>query len=119
MAISLGKDCSIAFGGIPVPGVRDVTVDLSVSSIQVDPFGSRANASYSTGYSYSVTVDTIDEDAAITAAGLAISGETVAVTATGLPSGLVFIVSAVGDAQPLDGVRAYSIALAQSIGGLR
>lgn len=119
MAISLGRDCAISFGGVPVPGVRDVTVDLSTSSIQVDPFGTRANASYSTGYSYSITIDTIDDAAATTAAGFAVSGETVSVTATGLPSGLVFIVTAVGDAQPLDGLRAYSIALSQSIGGLR
>ena len=119
MAISLGRDCLIAFGGIPVPGVRDVTLDLATTSIQVDPFGSRANASYSTGYVYSITIDTVDSDAAIAAAGFAVSGETIAVTATGLPSGLVFIVSGVGDAQPLDGLRAFSISLAQSIGGLR
>jgi len=119
MGISLGKDCSLSFGGIPVPGVRDVSVDLQTTSIQVDSFGGRPGASYSTGYSYSLTVDTIDEDAAITAAGFAVSGETVAVSATGLPSGLVFIVTGVSDGQPLDGVRAFSISLALSIGGLR
>jgi hypothetical protein len=119
MGISLGRDCSILFGGIAVPGVRDVSVDLQPTTIQVDAFGTRAGASYSTGYSYALTVDTIDDAAAITAAGFAVSGETIAVSATGLPSGLVFIVTGVSDGQPLDGVRAFSISLAQSIGGLR
>lgn len=119
MGISLGKDCSIAFAGIAVPGVRDVTLDLATSSIQVEPFGQRAAVAYSTGYGFTLTVETIDEDAAITASALAISGATVAVTATGLPAGLVFIVDGVGDAQPLDGLRAYSIHLTQSIEGLR
>lgn len=119
MGLSLGKDCAIAFAGVPVPGVRDVTIDLQVSAIQVDPFGTRAQASYSTGYGFVLNVETIDEDAAITAEALAISGETVAVTATGLPSGLVFIVGGVSDAQPLDGMRAYSISLSLSMDGLR
>lgn len=119
MGISLGKDCSIAFNGVAVPGVRDVTKELQAVTLAVDPFSSRANAAYSTGYAYSVTVDTIDEDAAITAEAYAISGETLAVTATGLPAGLVFVVDRVSDGQPLDGVRAYSISLVQSIGGLR
>lgn len=119
MGISLGKDCAIAFNGVPVPGVRDVTRELTAQTITVDPFASRANASYSTGYAYSLTVDTIDEDAAITAEALVISGQPIAVTATGLPSGLVFVVDRVSDGQPLDGLRAFSISLSQSIGGLR
>lgn len=119
MGISLGKDCSISFDGIPVPGVRDVSVDLQASTLQIDAYGARASASYSTGYSYSLTIDTIDDAAAVTAANLAVSGDTVAVTATGLPSGLVFIVTGVGDGQPLDGLRAFSISLEQSMGGLR
>jgi len=119
VGISLGKDCSLAFNGVAVPGVRDVTKELQAATIAVDAFASRANAAYSTGYVYSLTVDTIDEDAAITAEALAISGETVAVTATGLPAGLVFVVDRVSDGQPLDGLRAFSISLSQSIGGLR
>jgi len=119
VAISLGKDCSLAFDGSAVPGVRDVTVDTAGETIAVNPFATRANASYSTGYMVSIVVDTIDDSAASAAQALAISGGTVTVTATGLPSGVVCVVADVSDGQPLEGVRGFSIRLEQSMGGLR
>lgn len=120
MAISLGRNCSLAFGGVAVPGVRDVTIDTQASTIEVDQFGSRVNAVYQTGYSFTMTVETIDDTVADDAHTAQYSGAVSLVTATGLPSGgLYFVVTGVSDAQPLDGVRAFAIELKQSISGLR
>jgi hypothetical protein len=119
VAISLGKDCSLAFGGTPVPGVRDVTIDTQASTIELEQFGSRVNYVYQTGYSFTLTVETLDSTVADAAHTAQYSGAISAVTATGLPSGLYFVVAGVSDAQPLDGVRAFSIELKQTLYGLR
>jgi len=119
MAISLGRNCSLAFGGTAVPGVRDVTIDTQASTIEVDQFGSRVNSVYQTGYSFTMTVETIDDTVADAAHTAQYSGAISAVTATGLPAGLYFVVAGVSDAQPLDGVRVFSIELKQTLYGLR
>jgi len=119
MAISLGRNCSLAFGGTAVPGVRDVTIDTQASTIEVDQFGSRVNYVYQTGYSFTMTVETIDDTVADAAHTAQYSGAISAVTATGLPAGLYFVVAGVSDAQPLDGVRVFSIELKQTLYGLR
>ena len=119
MAISLGKDCSIAFGGVTVPGVRDVTIDTQASTIELEQFGNRVNYVYQTGYSFSLTVETLDSTVADAAHTAQYTGAISAVTATGLPAGLYFVVAGVSDAQPLDGVRAFSIELKQTLSGLR
>jgi len=119
MAISLGKDCSLAFGGTAVPGVRDVTIDSQAATIEVERYGDRVNYVYQTGYSFTITVETIDDTVADAAHTAQYSGAISAVTATGLPAGLYFVVAGVSDAQPLDGVRAFSIELKQTLYGLR
>jgi hypothetical protein len=119
MAISLGKDCSLAFGGTAVAGVRDVTIDTQASTIELERYGDRVNYVYHTGYSFTITVETIDDAVADAARTAQYSGAISAVTATGLPAGLYFVVAGVSDAQPLDGVRAFSIELKQSLYGLR
>jgi hypothetical protein len=119
MAISLGRNCSLAFGGVAVLGVRDVTIDTQASTIELEQFGSRVNYVYQTGYSFTLTVETIDDTVADEAHTAQYSGAISAVTATGLPGGLYFVVTGVSDAQPLDGVRAFSIELKQTLYGLR
>ena len=113
MAISLGRDCSLSFNGVPVAGVRDVTIDETASTITVRPFGSRQSFRYQTGYEISATVETIDDAAAATAIAALESGSAIAVVATGAT--FAAIVTRVGDAQPLDGVRAFSIELAGTL----
>jgi hypothetical protein len=120
VAISLGKDCSLAFGGTAVLGVRDVTIDTQASTIEVERYGDRVNYVYQTGYSFTLTVETLDSTVADEAHTAQYSGAISLVTATGLPSGgLYFVVAGVSDAQPLDGVRAFSIELKQTLSGLR
>jgi len=119
MAISLGRECNLQFGGTPVLGVRDVTIDTQASTIELERYGSRVNYVYQTGYSFTITVETIDDTVADAAHTAQYSGAISAVTATGLPAGLYFVVAGVSDAQPLDGVRAFSIELKQTLYGLR
>jgi|GEM_PF-1491502 len=119
MAISLGRNCSLAFGGTAVPGVRDVTIDTQASTIELERYGDRVNYVYQTGYSFTITVETIDDTVADAAHTAQYSGAISAVTATGLPAGLYFVVAGVSDAQPLDGVRVFSIELKQTLYGLR
>jgi len=119
MAISLGRNCSLAFGGTAVPGVRDVTIDSQASTIEVERYGDRVNYVYQTGYSLTLTVETIEDTVADAARTAQYSGAISSVTATGLPGGLYFVVAGVSDAQPLDGVRAFSIELKQSLYRLR
>jgi hypothetical protein len=113
VAISLGRDCSIAFNGTPVAGVRDVTIDETASTITIRPFGSRQSFQYQTGYSITATVETIDDAAVATAIAAMESGAALAVVATGAT--FAAIVTRVGDAQPLDGLRAFAIELAGTL----
>jgi hypothetical protein len=119
MAISLGRNCALTFGGVAVPGVRDVTIDTQASTIEVERYGDRVNYVYQTGYSFTITVETIDDTVADEAHTAQYSGAISLVGATGLPAGLYFVVAGVSDAQPLDGVRAFSIELKQTLFGLR
>lgn len=113
MAISLGRDCSLSFNGTPVAGVRDVTIDETASTITVRPFGSRQSFRYQTGYEITATVETIDDAAASVAIAALESGAPIAVVATGAT--FAAVVTRVGDAQPLDGVRAFAIELAGTV----
>ena len=117
MAISLGKDCSLTWDTVTVPGVRDVTVDTLGESIQIRPFASRATITHQTGYSLRMTIDTIDDAAATTAAAAVIAGTEIAVAATGYS--FTAVVTSVTDAQPLDDVRGWQIVLEKTQSGLR
>ena len=117
MAISLGREAGLTWGGVAVPGVRDVTVDYAVSSVEIRPFGSRATITFPTAYAVTLTVDPIDDAAASTATAAAIAGTEIAVVAGG--HSFTAVVTGVSDAQPLEGVRAYSIQMAKTQAGVR
>jgi hypothetical protein len=117
VAISLGRESGLTWGGVAVPGVRDVSVDYVVAMAEVRPFGSRHAFQYPTGYAVTLTVETIDDAAAATAVAAAIAGTEIAVVAGG--HSFTAIVTGVTDAQPLDGVRAYQIQMAKTQAGLR
>ncbi len=112
MAISLGRNCSLSFNGTPVAGVRDVTIYETATTITIRPFGSRASFQYQTGYGITATVETIDDAAASVAIAALESGSSLAVVATG--ASFQAIVTRVGDAQPLDDLRAFLIELAMT-----
>ena len=117
MAISLGRESGLTWDGVTVPGVRDVTLDFTTTTIEVRPFGSRTSFSFPTAYGVSLVVDTIDSAAADTAVAAAIAGTEIAVVAGG--RSFTAVVTNVSDTAPLDGVRGYAIQMAKTQAGLR
>jgi len=57
MAITLGKDCTISLDDGTIASARSVTLTESARTIDVNPFGSRYAAIYSTGYECTVNVE--------------------------------------------------------------
>lgn len=118
MAIYRGRDATVAVGGVTVVGTRDATITTSTQTIQIQPFGQRAVGSYSLSESVAVSFDTID-DAAVTSLLLAATtGASVTVTVTGYTQ-FSAIVAGVTDAQPLDGVRAWTVTLERTVAAWR
>ena len=105
------------FVRVAVPGVRDVEVGTVGVIREIQPFGSREIFSYQTGYSVSITVDTIDDAAATTAVAAAIAGTEIAVVAGG--RSFTAVVGNVSDAHPMDGVRGWAIQMLKTKAGLR
>jgi len=117
MAISLGRNVSVTWDGVAVPGVRDVQVSVVGTTREITPFGSRHTFSYHTGYSVSITLDTIDDAAATTAIEAAISGTEIAVVLAGYS--FTAVVANVNDSIPLDDARGWSIQMTKTQAGLR
>lgn len=117
MALTLGRDCQLTWDGVAVPACRDVTIDLAADTIPVKVFGSRISGVYQTGYTVSMTVETLDDAAATTAVAKATSGAEVAVVATGWS--FTGVVTSVTDGQPLDGMRVFRVVIESTISGLR
>ena len=117
MGVSLGREAGLTWDGVAVPGVRDVEVGTVGVTREIQPFGSREIFSYQTGYSVSITVDTIDDAAATTAVAAAIAGTEIAVVAGG--RSFTAVVANVSDAHPLDGVRGWAIQMLKTKAGLR
>lgn len=117
MGISLGREAGLTWDGVAVPGVQDVSVGVIAVTREIQPFGSREIFSYQTGYSVSITVDTIDDAAAVTASAAASAGTEIAVVAGG--RSFTAVVTGVSDAMPLDEKRQWSIQMAKTQAGLR
>jgi len=117
MAIYLGRDVSVTWDGVAVPGVRDVQVSVAGTTREITPFGSRATFSYHTGYGVSISIDTIDDAAAATAIAAAIAGTEIAVVLAGYS--FTAVVTNVSDSMPLDDVRVWSIQMTKTQTGLR
>jgi hypothetical protein len=117
MAISLGRNVSVTWDGVAVPGVRDVQVSVAGTTREITPFGSRHTFSYHTGYGVSISIDTIDDAAATTAIAAAIAGTEIAVVLAGYTFSAV--VASVNDSIPLDDKRGWSIQMTKTQTGLR
>ena len=117
MAIYLGRNASVTWDGEAVPGIRDVQINVAGTTREITPFGSRATISYHTGYSVSITIDTIDDAGATTAIAAAIAGTEIAVITDGYS--FTAVVANVSDSQALDDVRVWSIQMTKTQTGLR
>lgn len=118
MSVLLGRDAVITVGGSTVVGVRDAAVNVATRTVDVQPFGQRDVGSYSLSSSLTLSFDTIDDAVVSTLLSAATLGTAVAVTVSGY-SAFSAIVAAVTDAQPLDGVRAWSVSLVRTVAAWR
>lgn len=109
MAIVLGRETTVAVDGQAVPGVRSVSIDVGSTEFDFTPFGSRQTATVNTGYTVSMTIETIDDAFFTTASNLLVAGTACNVVATG--ASFRAVVSSVSVSQPLDDVQSFTITL--------
>lgn len=116
MAITLGKSATLTVGGA-IASVRNVTWQGSARTIDVDEFGVRAGAVYSTGYQAAVSFEINDSgDLDITKLTL---GTLVAVS--GGFGGWSFdaVVTGISESNPIDGVTTWQVECQLTRSGLR
>lgn len=103
MAITLGKDCTIRLDGGVIASARNVTLSESARTIEINEFGSRYNAVYSTGYDCSVSVELNDPADLGSAFARLHAGTTFGVS--GGAGGFSFqaVVTGITESEPIDG----------------
>lgn len=116
MAITLGRDCTVAVNGT-VAGVRSVTADETASEIEFTPYGSRNAVTYTTATSQGITVESIDDAAAGLFSGLVASGQECQVSGTGFS--FTGVVTSVSENQNIDGVRTITATVKKTFQGIR
>ena len=116
MAITLGKDATLTVGGT-ITSVRNVQLRASSRTIEVEEFGIREAAVYSTGWQTSVSFEI--NDAADINLDLLFDGTLVQVS--GGVAGWSFdaIVTDITEVNPLDGVVTWQVECALTRSGLR
>jgi len=117
VAIVLGRDAGLTWNGLTVTAARDMLLNVTTVTRDIQPFGSRSTISYQTGYGLTLTVETIDDAAASTAFAAAVAGTEIAVVAGGYS--FTAVVTNVSDAMPLEEKRAWSIEMRKTQAGLR
>jgi hypothetical protein len=107
MAITLGKDCSIALDGGVILSARNVTLTESARTIDVNPYGSRYAGVYSTGYECSVSVEL--NDAADLGTAFTRMHEGGTFTVNGGSGGFSFlaVMTGISESDPIDGVASF------------
>lgn len=109
MAIVLGKDCAVSIDGV-VASARQVSIQRTARTIDVDEYGSRLATVYATGYDTVITCEF--NDSADTAGFLTAlqNGDRIDVTSTG-GGGLTMpaIVTSFSESQPIDGVVTWTV----------
>jgi hypothetical protein len=116
VAITLGKNATLTVGG-SIASVRNVTWSGSARTIEVEEFGVRQQAVYSTGWAATVSFE-INDSADLDLTKLT-NGTLVAVS--GGTGGWSFnaVVTSISETNPLDGATSYSVECALTRSGLR
>ena len=106
MAITLGKDCSITLGTV-ITSARNVTLTESARTIDVNAYGSRYAATYSTGYECTVSVELNDSEDLATAFTNMHTGATFQVS--GGAGGFEFtaVMTGISETDTIDGVATF------------
>ena len=119
MAITLGRNCTISVGG-NIASARNVTISESARTIDVEEFGSRINAVYSTGYDATVSVE-LNDPADIGSAGFGFLQNGTPITVSGGAGGWSFdaVVTGISESFGVDGVATFNVEAKMTRAGLR
>jgi hypothetical protein len=109
VAITLGKDCSIVLDGGFIASARNVTLTESARTIDVNAFGSRYAAVYSTGYDVSVTVELNDVAGLGTAFARMHTGGTFQVNGGAAGFSFLAVLTGISESDPIDGVATFML----------
>ena len=109
MAITLGKDCSIVLDGGVILSARNVTLSESARTIEINEFGSRYSAVYSTGYDCTVSVELNDPADLGSAFGRLHTGTSFSVYGGAAGFGFQAVVTGISESDPIDGVVSCTI----------
>jgi len=107
VAITLGKDCSISLDGGLMTSVRNVTLSETARTIDVNAFGSRYAAVYSTGYDISVSVELNDAADLGTAFNRMHTGTTFSVNGGAAGFSFLAVLTGITETDPIDGVATF------------
>lgn len=116
MAITLGKAATLTVGGA-IASVRNVTWSGSARTIDVEEYGVRASAVYSTGYEAAVSFE-INDSADFDLTRLTLG---TLVSVSGGQGGWSFngVVTSVSETNPIDGVTSWQVECRLTRTGLR
>lgn len=109
MAITLGKDCTIRLDGGTITSARNVTLTESARTIDVNPYGSRYAATYSTGYECTVSVELNDAADLGTAFQKMHSGGTFEVSGGASGFSFIAVLTGITETDPIDGVATFTL----------
>lgn len=118
MAILLGKDATLSVNGA-VAGVRNVTFSETARTIDVEEYGSRIKAVYSTGYDATVSMELNDNDTLFAAIGRLQNGTEVTVSGGGGGWSFPAVVTSIQESASIDGVVTYQVEAKMTLQGLR
>ena len=118
MAITLGKDCTVAVGGTLV-GVRNVTFSETARTIDIEEYGSRYASVYNTGFDASVSCE-LNDSASVSGLFTAMQNGT-EVTVSGGSGGWSFpaVITGISESDPIDGVATFTVEARMTKSGLR
>jgi hypothetical protein len=109
MAITLGKDCTIILDGGFIKSARNVTLTESARTIEVNPYGSRYAATYSTGYECTVSVELNDVADLGTAFQKMHTGSTFMVSGGAGGFSFLAVLTGITETDPIDGVATFTL----------
>lgn len=116
MPITLGRTATLTVGGA-IASIRNVQWSAAARTIDVEEFGVRAAAAYSTGWEGAVSFEALDSsDIAISTLT---NGTLVAVSGGNAGWSFDAIVTSISEANPLDGVTSYQVECRLTRSGLR
>lgn len=118
MAITLGKDCTVAVGGT-IASARSVTFEIGAKTLDVDAYASRLAAVYSTGWDSSVSIEFNDAADFGTMFDALKNGDLVAISGGAAAWSFNAVLTRITESDPIDGVATFTAEAKLTVPGLR